>query len=148
MYILVVTLLMLVMPLSSVAIESGSSAGLVALLLKWFVFWGVGVRLAVAGLRQTVKPALTAELLGIKSSDANFVIRELGFANLAIGSLGIASLSAPAWLHGAALAGAIFYALVGIQHVLAPHRTRDENVAMVSDLAIAIVLAALLVMDS
>lgn len=67
-------------------------------------------------------------------------MRELGFANLAIGTLGIVSIAVASWQLAAALAGGIFYALAGVAHVLQPHRNRLETVAMLSDLFAAAVL--------
>jgi hypothetical protein len=61
---------------------------------KWYVFWAVGVRLSLAGLRQIVQPGYTAEtILGLKGAASLFVVREMGFAK-AMGSIGIASLFA------------------------------------------------------
>ena len=70
------------------------------------------------------------------------MVRELGIANLAIGTVGTGSLLVPEWLPAAALAGMIFYGLAGINHAFQPHRNRLENVAMVSDLFVAVVLLA------
>jgi hypothetical protein len=69
--------------------------------------------------------------------DVLLVVRELGFANIAIGSVGVVSLSVAGWRVAAALAGGIFYGLAGINHAMQHHRNRLENVAMVSDLAAA-----------
>lgn len=138
---------MVVLPVVSIAVEWGGAASGVALVVKWFVFWAVGARLAIAGVRQIVKPGLTAKLLGIESRDADVVVRELGFANVSFGVLGIATLFAPGWLRGAALAGAIFYLLAGVQHARVRHRDRDETVAMLSDLGIAIVLGVALALS-
>lgn len=50
---------------------------------KWFVFWGVGARLFLAGLRQMIQPEYTAKtLLGIHDPESLIVVRELGFATL------------------------------------------------------------------
>ena len=68
------------------------------------------------------------------------VVRELGFGNLAIGTLGIASIAVPSWQLAAALVGGIFYALAGVAHIWQPHRNRLETVAMLSDLFAAAVL--------
>ena len=54
MYIAVVALTMLVLPLVSIAINSAYLPGGLAVVLvgRWFVFWGVGVRLGLAGMRR------------------------------------------------------------------------------------------------
>ena len=65
MYIVVVALTMLVLPLVSIAIDFGSHPGALAVVLvgRWFVFWGVGVRLGLAGMRQLFRPSFTAKEL-------------------------------------------------------------------------------------
>jgi len=143
MYYAIVAALMFAFPLASIAIEpwhagAGMSAALVA---KWFTFWSVGWRLFLAGARQVLQPAYTAKvILGLESEECLLLVRELGFANLSLGIVGIASLFVPSWQLAVALAGGIFYALAGINHVLQQHRGRLENIAMLSDLFVAVVL--------
>ncbi len=146
MYYVIVFLLMLALPALSIVIEASSSdpGPLIGLVGKWFVFWAVGARLFLAGVRQIAQPKYTAQVtLGLKSDEVLLVVRELGFANLAIGLLGLASLWIPAWLLAGALTGGVFYGLAGVNHVLQPHRNRSENVAMASDLLAAIILLGL-----
>jgi hypothetical protein len=140
MYFLMIALLMLVMPLASIFMETGLRPDL-AVAGKWFVFWMVGVRLFAAGARQILQPRYTAEtILGIKG-DANLVVvRELGFANLALGCGGIATLAAPSWTPPLALVGGIFYAAAGLQHALQSGRNKVERFAMATDLFAAVVL--------
>ncbi|MFD2258225.1 hypothetical protein ACFSMZ_00385, partial [Chelativorans composti] len=57
-----------------------------------------------------------------------------------IGITAIASLYFPEWIPAAALAGAIFYLLAGVQHVRNHPTTAPEIAAMVSDLGIAAIL--------
>jgi hypothetical protein len=144
MYFASVVLLMLVFPLTSIGIQSllgGSGVLTATLVAKWFVFWMVGARLLVAGLRQIVQPRYTAEkILGINDPSATLIVRELGFANSAIGSIGLASLFFRQWQLPIALVGAIFYTLAGINHVIADHRNRLQSFAMISDLVAAAVL--------
>jgi len=147
-YIVLVLLVMLVLPIFSIVNERyfhGSHAGLLFLAGKWFVFWGVGVRLASAGVRQALNPRYTAEtLLGLKTSEPWIVVRELGFANIAIGAVALGSIRARNWLTPAALAGALFYGLAGINHLLAKNRNRLQNVTMLSDLLLCAILCAYL----
>ena len=111
------------------------------LIAKWYVLWAVGWRLLLARARQVARPSYTARaILGLQSDQSLIVMRELGFANLAIGTLGIVSIAVASWQLAAALAGGIFYALAGVAHVLQPHRNRLETVAMLSDLFAAAVL--------
>lgn len=143
MYYLVVATLMFVFPVLSVAIEAAHfSIGVDSILIgKWFVFWSVGWRLLLAGVRQILQPEYTArEILGLQSSESWTVVRELGFGNLALGIVGVLSLWLPSWQLAAALAGGLFYMLAGINHALQKQRNRLENVAMISDLFIALIL--------
>jgi hypothetical protein len=140
MYALIVLALMLVLPIASSLLEvflGNHGVFALSVFLKWFVFWPVGVRRLLVGFRQILKPRYTAP-------DALIVVRELGFGNLAIGSIGALSLAAPDWVVPAGLAGAIFYALAGINHALHKPRNRHQNIAIVSDLSIALVLGVLL----
>jgi len=51
---------MFVLPLASIAIEAAiHQASMLWLIGKWFVFWGVGARLLLAGVRQYFQPAFT-----------------------------------------------------------------------------------------
>jgi hypothetical protein len=136
---------MLALPVGSIYVEYSylhSTAPLILLVGKWFVFWSAGVRLFLAGLRQFFQPRFTAEqILGIKSDDALPLVRELGAANFATGVVGIASLAKPSFTLPVAIAAAIFYGIAGIRHVAGSNRTRNENIAMISDLFVALILA-------
>lgn len=45
----------------------------------WWAFWGVGIRLLVAGISQLVNPGRTAQgILGGKDAGAELVVHELG----------------------------------------------------------------------
>lgn len=135
---------MLVFPVASIALEVLlHSHGVldVAIVGKWFVFWAVGVRLLSAGLRQIVQPRYTAEtILGVKDPDAVLIVRELGFANTAIGSAALGSIFLAAWTLPLAVIGAIFYALAGINHVTQKQRSKLQNAAMISDFFAAALL--------
>jgi hypothetical protein len=149
MYIPMVAALMLVIPLISIVVQLASNdpgiltaATLMPIVAKWYVFWAVGVRLFLAGVRQIVQPRFTAEtILGLKGEESLLLVRELGFANTAFGSVGLATLLASTWVVPVAVAAAIFYGLAGINHAVQKHRNPLENVAMTSDLFAAAVLA-------
>jgi hypothetical protein len=149
MFLLMVIVLMLALPLISIVTQIVLSdhgalhgASHLAIVAKWYVFWAFGVRLSLAGLRQAIQPRYTAEtILGFKGTEALFFVRELGFANVAMGSVGVASLFAPSWVTPAAMLGAIYYGLAGISHCFHKVRNKLENVALVSDLFAAVVLA-------
>jgi len=141
-YPLVVGLTMFVLPLASMGLELHfGAADWLWLIGKWFVFWGVGVRLLLAGLRQYLQPGFTSrDIMGIDSGQVYLLVRELGGANLASGVVGLASLALPSFVLPAAIASGIFYAVAGVEHVRSKHRGTNETIALVSDLFIAVVL--------
>ena len=144
MYILSVLLLMVVLPILSIGEEHfylHSALPLMSLVGKWFVFWGGGIRLFFAGLRQLFQPRFTAEqILGIRSEDSLLFVRELGAANLGTGIVGIASLAKPSFVLPAAVAAAVFFGIAGIRHATDRRRTRNQNIAMISNLFVSLVL--------
>jgi hypothetical protein len=144
MYLAIVVLLMLILPVVSIFVEFivlHSAADLLFLVGKWFVFWAVGVRLLLAGLRQVVNPAFTAQtIFGVRDQGALTIVQELGFGNLSIGLIGALSLIEARWIVPAAVAGAAFYGLAGIKHLTKGERNGLENIAMISDLFIFVVL--------
>ena len=146
MYLGAIILLMLVLPLLSVAAQASmlpDAAALMGLVGKWFTFWGVGVRLFLAGLMQVFRPQFTSEgLLGIKDEGAAVLVREVGFGNLAIGALGLLSLYHPGFLLPAAIAGGLFYGLAGLGHAVRKDKTAKEWTALVSDFGMFVLLAA------
>lgn len=148
MYFVIVTLIILVFPLAGVGIEliaQDNHQDLVEIAARWFVFWGVGVRLFLAGIVQITKPSFTAQkILGVESEESLILVRELGFANLAMGRLGLATIFVNAWVLGSALAGSIFYFFVGVNHAQQPERNAKENYAMVTDIFLGLLLAVVL----
>jgi hypothetical protein len=143
MYVVAVILLTLVLPAGFAVVAMAGGAGVLEALGTWFVFWAVGVRLGAAGLRQVLQPRFTAEtIFGVTDPRALPLVREIGFANLAVGALGLATQAVPGWMVPAALVGAVFFALAGAGHLARRERSRAETVAMATDLAAAAVLAA------
>jgi hypothetical protein len=146
MYYAMIVLLMGAFPIAAIAFEYGRvgvTAGLAALTVKWFLFWAVGARLLIAGIRQVADPAFTAQtIFSIEDKAAFAVVRELGYWNLIIGALAMATLWRPAWMVPLAIAGCAYFGLAGILHLFEAERTARENAAMISDLWVAVVLAA------
>jgi hypothetical protein len=142
-----VILLLAVFPAISVGIELAMGHGSLAVLaLRWFVFWACGLRLFIAGVRQVFQPGFTAnQIFEIEGSAANPIVQELGFANLCIGLLGIVSLPIPAWQMPAGLTGGLYYGLAGLIHIHSRRKSRNEWIALCSDLAIFLLLAGLFV---
>ncbi len=142
-YLYSVLAFMLILPLLSVLIDYrfNNSASFWMLIGKWFLFWAVGVRLFIAGLRQIFNPAFTAKEIFHLNGDESFVIiRELGFATLCFGTISIVSLFVPQWRIVAAIQGGMFYGLAGAIHVIKKPAGANEFVAMVSDIFIALVM--------
>jgi len=137
MYIAIVILLMFICPALCVAIEAAAThhaVSIFALTAKWFVFWAVGIRLFTAGVRQALRPAFTArEIFRIQGAESYAIVREIGFGNLSMGTLGICSLYRPEWIVPAALAGGLYYGLAGLMHVFRKGKNALEQTAMLSD---------------
>ena len=148
LYLVSLLLFMLVLPVTSIGVEwqfYHAQQGW-ALIGKWFVFWAIGVRLFVAGIRQVAKPVFTAkEIFNISGEDSLVVIRELGFANICFGLLGILSLIKPIWCQAAAIAGGLYFGLAGVLHLFKKPDSINEVIALVSDLYIFVLLLLYLI---
>ncbi|QRM54070.1 DUF6790 family protein [Sinorhizobium sp. BG8] len=144
MYYAIVILLTVALPILSIAIEYFMVPGtdVILLLGKWFVFWGVGVRLALAGFKQATSPSFTASgILGIKDPAAEKVVSELGYANLSMGLIGVLSLLWANWVPPAGLAGGLFLGLAGFKHAMNTGRNAKENLAMPTDFFVSAMIA-------
>jgi hypothetical protein len=112
------------------------------LFCKWFVFSAVGLRLFVAGMQQTIKPSFTAkEIFHINGTEVLPIVRELGFANLCFGLVGIVSFFNPEWRIVSAFASGIYYGLAGFMHLIKKPAGANERFALWTDLLIFVVLA-------
>ena len=144
MYFVLVILLLLILPVTSVSAEAVLSRHTLSILFligKWFVFWAVGIRLFVAGIRQVIQPRFTAEEIFVVRDPASFaIVREVGFANLSMGLLGICSVVRFGWIVPAALVGGLYYGLAGIGHIFHRDKNAKEWLAMISDGFIFVVL--------
>ena len=119
MYIAVIALTMFLLPLASILADHvlHPATQFVDLTGRWFVFWGVGVRLGLAGLRQFFQPSFTARNIFHIDSDAALpLVREIGAGNLALAAIGLLSLWLPAFLVPAAVSTGIFYGIAGFRH--------------------------------
>lgn len=145
MYLISIVLLLFVLPIASIAAElayRGGGADVTPLIGKWFVFWAVGVRLFIAGVRQVVQPQFTAEdIFDVKEPGALPLVREIGFGNLSMGTLGLASLAISGFLVPAAIVGGLYYGLAGAGHLARGGRNFAGQTAMVTDLWAFVVLA-------
>jgi hypothetical protein len=149
MYYLIAIGTTVVLPLVSIVVEyiSRPELGIIFLMGKWFVFWGIGVRLLFAGLMQATRPSFTAStILGVKDPDAGKIVVELGYANIAMGLLGVLSLIiSSAWIVPAGLAGGLFLGMAGLKHVTNAQRNTKENVALATDLIVFVMVAIYLI---
>jgi hypothetical protein len=146
MYVAMLVLLMALLPVVSILVEARYLGRPVSaeLVRRWFVFWAVGVRLLTAGISQIVQPEFTARrILDVETEEVLFMIRELGFANSAVGLAGVASVVARSWTLPLALIGGLFYAFAGVNHLLHDDRNALQSAAMISDLFVAALLLAL-----
>ncbi len=148
-YFISVSLMTFIIPVTGFLIEHSSrqipfSFGLFG---KWFIFSAVGLRLLVAGVWQSVKPSFTAkEIFHINDSASYPVVRELGFANICFGLVGIVSLFRPEWRIVSAFASGIYYAFAGMQHLIKKPANSNESFALWTDLVIFVVLLGYLVL--
>jgi hypothetical protein len=148
-YTISIVLLLLVLPAASVLIEYLANPGphdVMWLVGQWFTFWAVGVRLFMAGVRQAAQPGFTAEsIFNLHDPASHGLVREIGFGNLSMGTIGLVSHFAHSWVVPAAVAGGLYYGLAGLGHVMRSERNANEQVALVSDLLIAALLAVFVV---
>jgi hypothetical protein len=144
MYFVLIIFLLLVFPLAYVIMDAAFSAHIAStifLIGRWFAFWAVGVRLFIAGARQVIEPRFTAEeIFGIRDRASFAIVREVGFANLSMGVLGICSVFRVGWVVPAALVGGLYYGLAGAGHIFRKGKNAKEYTAMISDLFVFLVL--------
>jgi len=143
-YILGVSLLTFILPVAAAAIERvvhPDVAFSFALAGKWFIFSAVGLRLFAAGIKQVKDPAFTAkQIFHIEAAEALPVVRELGFANLCFGLVGILTLWLPQWRIVSAFASGIYYGIAGLQHLVKKPAGANEAFALITDIIIFAVL--------
>jgi uncharacterized protein DUF6790 len=108
---------------------------------KWFIFSAVGLRLFIAGIKQTTDPAFTAkEIFHIDNPGSFPIVRELGFANLCFGIIGIVSLFLPHWRVVSACGSGLYYGIAGLQHFVKKPVSTNEKFALVTDVIIFLLL--------
>jgi hypothetical protein len=141
---------MLALPIICLLLQYNGTSPLLFWLLvgKWFVFWGIGTRLFIAGLRQVSKPSFTAtEIFNIPGTESFPIVRELGFCNISMGLGGILSLFKPEWTEIMAIVGGLYFGIAGIQHLIKKPDSTNELVALISDLFIFIILLLYLLLS-
>jgi hypothetical protein len=149
-YFISVTLLTFIIPILGFIIESSlkNIPFTFNVFGKWFIFSAVGLRLWVAGIQQSAKPAFTArEIFHIQSSDSFPIVRELGFANLCFGLVGIISVFKPEWRIVSAFASGLYFGIAGLQHLIKKPVSSNETLALWTDLIIFFVLLAYFIIN-
>jgi hypothetical protein len=113
---------------------------------KWFIFWGVGIRLFFKGIRLASTPQFTGlSLSSFKNRESYLLLLELGFANMALGSMGILSVINDQWRFIAAIAGAIYFGLTDMLSLLKKTDGRHERVALIYNILVFSGLVAFMV---
>jgi uncharacterized protein DUF6790 len=113
---------------------------------KWFIFWGVGIRLFFKGIRLASTPQITGlSITSFKNRDSYLLLLELGFANMALGSMGILSVINDQWRLIAAIAGAIYFGLTDMLRLLKKTDGRHERVALIYNILVFSGLVAFMV---
>jgi hypothetical protein len=143
-YIVVVSVLTFILPLACTGAQiliNKDTFFLFDLFGKWFIFSAVGFRLFIAGIKQTTDPAFTAkEIFHLDNPESFPIVRELGFANLCFGLVGIISLFLPQWRVVSAFGSGLYYGIAGLQHFIKKPVGTNEKFALVTDMIIFLVL--------
>lgn len=133
----------LLLPAISVVVEHYIDHATIAwhLVAKWLIFWGAGMRLFTAGIKQAATPEFTAiNIFKIKGKESYVIIRELGFANISLGIMGILSALNDSWRMLAAIATGIFFGFAATQHCAKKPCSANEKVALCYDMFIFLAL--------
>ncbi|MBN9142139.1 MAG: hypothetical protein J0H23_15095 [Micrococcales bacterium] len=144
-YAIVVLAQTVALPLVSGAVQLAVGGGDPVLVFgMWWVFWGVGTRLLLAGLAQVSGRGPTAEILGAvtPSVQEKQLVKELGTANIGMGLAGLLAL-VPGWALPAGAAGGVFLLIAGLLHVAKKGKNAQESLATWTDLLVGLVVLAL-----
>lgn len=114
--------------------------------LKWCVFYGVGLRLFTAGIKQALNPSFTAKSIFTVTDEKVFsIVRELGFANICSGFIGTVSLFVTSFRYAAAILGCLYFLLAFMQHLARKNKNSTEMFVTITDLSIVLELGIPLV---
>jgi len=116
------------------------------ILLKWFAFSSIGLRLFSAGLKQSIKPSFTATEI-FKADEKSYpIVREVGFSNVSLGVLGILSFFLSDFRIAAAVTGGLYFGLAGFLRLLYK-QDKNEIFTTISNFFIFSVLIILIVVN-
>ncbi len=148
-YLYSTLLLMLIIPIVSLVINIlilDNNYNIFFLIGKWFIFWSIGIRLFTAGVKQVIKLEFTAKsIFHFKTTESYLIIRELGFANICMGLIGIISLFLEQWRIVIAISGGLFFGFAGIHHMIVKPISSNEKIAMISNIFIFILMIVYLI---
>jgi hypothetical protein len=134
-----VILFFYILPAISIIINfmSGEEKFIAETIVKWVVFWGVGLRLFTCGLKQALQPSFTAnDIFDSYDEKAYPIIKELGFANICTGLCGIISLFNEKFRMAAIMIGGLYYLLALLQHLFRKKKNAIEVFVTITDLSI------------
>jgi hypothetical protein len=106
---------------------------------KWLLLWAVGIRSVTAGLVQLVYPRYTAEVIFNLSGDSFYIfIRELGVANIAIGTSAVISFKHKNWRVPIAFISLVFNLFLSLNHIVNFQADVNEAVSLVGDVFVVL----------
>lgn len=111
------------------------------IILKWCIFYGIGLRLFTAGLKQALSPKFTAKTIFEVTDEKAFpIVRELGFANICSGLIGILSLFVVSFRLPIAIIGIIYFSLALLQHLIRRNKNHTEVFVTITNSSIVLEL--------
>jgi len=148
-YLYGVIAIIVVLPLLSIVVEEivrGNPPLSYDMIGKWFIFYSAGIRLFTAGIRQIFNPSFTAkDIFHLEDVSGFPIVRELGFANVSFGVIGILSLVFPGWRIVSGVGSGLFYGMAALNHYLKKPAGANEVFAMVTNVFVFLLLAAYVV---
>lgn len=108
---------------------------------KWFVFWAFGFRLFTTGIKQASDPASEAvKTFKLNGKNVYVIIRQLGFANISLGILGILSLINNQWRQIGAISGISFFGFAVLNDISQKVKERGDIITMIWDTITSLVM--------
>jgi len=139
---------MVVMPVICIVVEilRSKSSITLSIVIKWVLFWSVGIRSLSAGLVQFIYPQYTAKIIfNLTGTDFYIFIRELGIANTAIGLSAIISFKIINWRVPVSFISLIFNLFLSLNHIINFQAGFNEVVSLIGDLLIVLILSVFLI---
>lgn len=132
---------MIVIPIICTLIEFfGKKDGFFNLLLKWVIFWTIGIRALTAGFMQFTNPQYTMGLLSLPV-ESTIIVRELGFLQFGVGLAAILSMFKKSYLEPVLICHGIFMVGASYLHISrASHIDFGELVSLLGDLLVVTIV--------